>query len=204
MKILKVEKYSLEDLIRNLRRVTIYNKPEVSIYARSKITYIGRKAEEVIPCQRFVSKENLDRIKKTEFELMRHGIDPFNLNGYVRIWFEGKDEPTDYLPPICEWAEEERVFIVNDGFHRLYSAYLARKTIGVILISGIDPAFPNPSYSLPFTNPWEMLDLFKNEKEIPETYIKRWYRVEDPKSLYRDYSSRNVFANITAPEENEK
>lgn len=202
MKIARVEKFNLEELIRNLRRVTIYNRPEVSIYARAKITYIRRKAEELSPCQRFVLKPSLERIHQTEFELMKHGVDPFNLNGYVRIWFEGSDKPTDYLPPVAEWSEEEQGYLVNDGFHRMYSAYLGSKNIGVILISGIDAAFPNPSYPVPGLTPWEKLTAFNSEAEIPGGFIKRWYRVEDPKTLFRDYSSRNVFMNITAPEEN--
>lgn len=204
MKIVKVEKFPVEELMKRMKNVSLLTKPDHVLYKDAKIVYEKKKVESIVPCQRYVLKENLERVHEIEWALTDHGIDPYDLNGFVRIWFEGYDEPVDYLPPVLEWSEAEKCIVANDGMHRLYSAYLANKEIGCVVVSNLDPKYPYYAYPSPMKDPWEKFAMFEDDAAVPKGYITKWYRIKNKKDLYRNFNAKGAFENTSAPRNSSK
>lgn len=122
-------------------------------------------------------------------------MDIFKLDGYVTIWLEGYDDPIDVLPPVVERSEEADwsvVNILNDGMHRVYLARMERTPIQVVYASGVPKQFPY--YAFPLVNGWNDVEIVS---ELPDGYIKKWHRIREYKTLYRNFNSG--FQNVGGP-----
>ena len=199
IKIERVEVFNQDELLARIRQVTMLKDPDTRPYENAYISLEKISIQDLVPPQRYVLRENILRIRKLKWELEKHGIDIFQLNGFVRIHLEGVEEPVDLMPPVIEESIEKNgrlVPIVCDGMHRVYVAYLEWVIPQVIYVRGIPKQLPYYAYPVPDEN-WENIEL---RDDIPGTFIKKWHRIEDNKQLYRNFNS--TFVNVGGPRGN--
>ncbi|SMC25213.1 hypothetical protein SAMN02746041_02248 [Desulfacinum hydrothermale DSM 13146] len=198
VRVVKVEHFGAPELLERLRRVTLLKRPEVLVYKDAAISLEEMATEDLYPAQRYVLVQELQKVRHLKWELEGFGYDLFRLNGYVKVWLEGAEDPIDVLPPIVEESVERNgrvVHIINDGMHRLYLAYLEWTTPQVVFVRGLPKDLPY--YAFPNPRQWDGIELVE---ELPPGYIKKWHRIRDYHSLYRNFNS--AFDNVGAPRGN--
>lgn len=191
----RVEHFPVEDLVQRLRRVTMLKRPDIYVYEQAAIGLEEMAIEGLYPAQRYVLTQELNKVRLLKWELAKFGYDIFRLNGYLKLWLSGIDHPIDLLPPVVEESIERNgrvVNIINDGMHRLYVAYLEWTLPQVIFIRGVPKDLPY--YAFPNPTQWQGIDLVES---LPEGYLKKWHRIQDYKTLYRNFNS--AFEHVGAP-----
>ncbi|SFM68582.1 hypothetical protein [Thermodesulforhabdus norvegica] len=195
MKIRHIEHHGAEELITRLRKVTLLKRPEVRIYESCTISLEKISTSSIYPTQRYVLLQELTKVRELQWALQEHGYDMFQLNGYLNIWIDDSTDPITLLPPVVEESIERDgrvVVLINDGMHRLYLAHRQWIIPQVVFIRGVPKEYPYYAYPNPFQ--WDGIDLID---ELPEGYIKKWHRIRDYHSLYRNFNS--AFSNVGAP-----
>ncbi len=195
VQISRVKHFPAQDLITRLRRVTMLKRPDVSVYQNAFISLERIAIDSLFPTQRYVLVQELQKVRRLQWELDRLGYDLFELNGYLRIWLEGASEPITLLPPVVEESIERNgrvVNLINDGMHRLYLAYLQWAIPQVVFVRGVPKDLPY--YAYPHPDQWHGIELVDS---LPQGYIKKWHRIADHHSLYRNFNS--AFENVGAP-----
>lgn len=194
MKITRIVQFSEDALINRLKRVTMTEDETAFPYEDATIKLHDVVAEDIDPAQRYILKHELEKVRDLRWALADHGVDLFNIQGFVRMHIEGEQEPIDLLPPIVERGTEangKHVDLLNDGMHRVYLARLCHSKIRSVGIQHIPKEYPYYAYPIPGNNPWDQVEMLDN---IPVGYIKKWYRTAEPKKLYRNFNS--AFMNI--------
>lgn len=195
MKIERVERHTPNELIANMRKVSMLTRPDAKPYLNASIEIPVLHTDEIAPAQRYVLTKELIKVRDLRWALLEHDVNLFKLDGYVSIWLEGYDDPIDVLPPVIEQSPEAdgtTVKILNDGMHRVYLARMERSPIQVVYVDGVPAEFPY--YAFPLVNGWSDVDIVQ---DLPEGYIKKWHRIKDYKSLYRDFNTG--FHNVGGP-----
>jgi len=197
MKIQRVECFSVEALVENLRKVTMLKAPEVRVYTDAFISLERISTEYLSPPQNYILRDELKKVRELKWALQSHGINVFELNGFIRMTLEDFNEPVDLLPPIVEESIEQDGsvhLIVNDGMHRVFMAMREWVIPQVVLIRGIPKHLPYYAYPVP--GGWKNLE---ERDDLPPGYLKKWHRIRDYHSLYRDFNS--AFCNVGGPRE---
>ncbi len=195
MKILKVEKHSKEALLEKLRRVSMLTHPEICIYKESTVSLEKIRTEFLSPPQSYILTSELQKVRNLRWGLKDFGVELFCLEGYVSIYLEGNDEPVDVLPPIVEESVEEDGsvhFVICDGMHRVSLARMECAIPQVVFIRGIPGNLPYYAYPVP--GGW---DSVVTREDLPEGFIKKWHRIKEYKTLYRNFNS--AFTNVGGP-----
>ncbi len=195
MKILKVEMHSAEELIERLRRVRMLTSPDVTVYSQATITLEKIRTDFLSPPQSYILNSELQKVRNLRWALKEHGVELFNLDGYASIYLEGNDEPVDVLPPVVEESVEEDGsvhLIICDGMHRVSLARMEWVIPQVIFIRGIPKEYPYYAYPVP--GGWNSVVA---RDDLPEGFIKKWHRIKEYKSLYRNFNS--AFSNVGGP-----
>lgn len=195
MEITRIERHSTDELIANLRRVGMLTDPSIRLYAEADIALPVLHTDDIAPAQRYVLAQEILKVRDLQWALRENGVDLFKLDGYVTIWRDGFDDPIDVLPPVVEESVEADgsvVKILNDGLHRVYLARMERSPVQVASIRNIPPQYPY--YAFPLVNGWNDVEIVQ---ELPDGYIKKWHRIKDYKSLYRDFNTG--FQNVGGP-----
>lgn len=195
MKIIRVERFSEEVLIEKLRGITMLKAPDVKIYETAFISLETVKVEHLAPPQNYILRSELKKVRRLKWALLDHGIDLFHLNGFVRMTLEDAPEPVDILPPVVEESIERDGsvhFIINDGMHRVYMALREWVTPQVVLVRGIPKDLPYYAYAIP--GGWNSVE---ERDDLPSGYLKKWHRIENYHSLYRNFNS--AFSNVGGP-----
>ena len=199
MKIKSVRRFDVQELIGRLKNLTMLEDENLYPYRDAYISVERICVEELHPPQRYVMKSELTKVRELKWALEEHGVDLFNLDGFVRILLEGREEPVDVLPPVVEEIIERNgriTHVINDGMHRIYMAYLEWVIPQVVYVRGLPKSVPYYAYAIPERD-WTKIELLE---EIPKTYIKKWHRIEKNKTLYRNFNS--VFTNVGGPRGN--
>lgn len=199
IEIQKLEIFSPEELIERLRRVTMLKDSDAFPYAKAFISLENIAITDLFPPQRYVLKKELLKVRELKWRLEPYEVDIFNLNGFIRLTLKGQEEPIDLLPPIVEEYIEKNgrvVHIINDGMHRVYAAYLEWVIPQVVYIRGVPKNLPYYAFPIPEKD-WTKIELVD---EIPDTFIKKWHRIENNKLLYRNFNS--AFLNVGGPRGN--
>ena len=190
MNIIKVEKFTDQDLISKLHNVSLMQNPKIKPYKNTIITLEKININSLSPTQKYLMNPELEKVKNLYKELKKHDVDLYNLNGYVDIYLEGYNTPISVLPIIVEESIEENGevhLIVNDGMHRSFYAKQLNIIPQVAYIRGVNTE-KYPYYAYPLENSWNTeFDFLDN---IPEGYIKKQYRWENFRFLYRDFNSQ--------------
>jgi len=195
MDIQRVEHHSVEELISNLRRVSMLKDPEARLYENADIQLLPIYTDNIAPAQRYVLTKEIIKVRDLRWALQEHGYDLFKLDGYLTIRLEGYDDPIDVLPPVVEQSTEADgnvVMILNDGMHRVYLARMERTPIQCIYVQNIPEQYPY--YAYPLVNGWNEVEIVQ---DLPEGYIKKWHRIKNYKTLYRDFNTG--FQNVGGP-----
>lgn len=195
MEIERVERHSVEELIENMRHVGMLTDPDVKIYQNSQIEVITLHTDEIAPAQRYVLVQEILKVRELRWALLDWEVDIFKLDGYVTLWLRGSDEPIDLLPPVVERSVEADgsvVKILNDGMHRVYLARMERSPIQVVYVRDVPREYPY--YAYPLVNGWNDVQIVN---ELPPEYIKKWHRIPNYKTLYRDFNT--AFRNVGGP-----
>lgn len=195
MDIKRVERHSVDELMQNMRRVSMLTKPSELPYKDASIELETLDTDEIAPAQRYVLTQEILKVRDLRWTLREHGVDLFALEGYATIWLDGYDDPIDVLPPVVEQSTEDDcsvVRILNDGMHRVYLARMERTPIQVLYVENVPEQYPY--YAFPLVNGWDGVEIVT---ELPEGYIKKWHRIKDYKSLYRNFNSG--FQNVGGP-----
>jgi hypothetical protein len=195
MKILKVQRFPADLLIDRLRQVTMLKAPDVKIYESAFISLEKVSVSSLSPPQNYILRPELTKVRELKWALQEHGVDIFELDGFVRMTIENFDEPVDLLPPIVEESIEKDGtvhFIVNDGMHRVYMAMREWVIPQVVLVRGLPKHLPY--YAFPVPGGWGKIE---ERDDLPEGYLKKWHRIPNYHSLYRNFNS--AFSNVGGP-----
>lgn len=195
MIITEVRTHNEEELLSRLRNVTMLKAPDVMVYKDTRIELKTMNTDQIAPAQRYVLTSEVTKVRDLRWELRDKGYDLFNLNGYLEIFLEGEDEPITVLPPVVEVSAEADgsvVNILNDGMHRVYLARMERCPIQVVYVHDVPAEYPY--YAFPLVNGWNDVEI---KHDLPEGYVKKWHRIRNYKSLYRNFNS--AFENVGGP-----
>ncbi|NMB40793.1 MAG: hypothetical protein GX996_02525 [Firmicutes bacterium] len=195
MKITKVEMHSEQKLIDRLRKVTLLNNHDFYIYQDALMSLEKISTDFLSPAQYYVLDSALERVVQLKWELLKNGVNIYELNGYVTLHFEDHMQCIDLLPPVVEESIENNgsvVNLINDGMHRLFMARLDMVVPQVVFIRGVPKQYPY--YAYPAPNGWQ--DAVLVEK-VPKNLLKKWHRIESYRDLYRNFNS--AFQNVGRP-----
>lgn len=198
MEILKVEKHSAEELLARLRRVGMFTDPDRHVYRDCTISLEKIRPEFLSPPQTYVLTGELLKVRQLRWALREHGIDLFALDGYVSIHLAGCDEPVDVLPPVVEEsieADGRPHLLICDGMHRVTLARQENLIPQVIYVRGLPADLPYYAYPVP--GGWAAVEM---REDLPPGYIKKWHRIKNYKTLYRDFNT--AFLNVGGPRGN--
>jgi hypothetical protein len=195
MRITRVERFDVEELFAALRRVALHRRPHSLPYARADLTLLHAfSPDALVPAQLYVQRDELAKIAALAASLREHDVDLYALRGYARFWTpDGPEEGIDLLPPVVECSREPVgpcLKLINDGMHRVYSARKAGRAITVVYVAGVPD--DTPYYAYPNPEGWAGVE---EVDEIGDELVKKNYRLEPHRSLYRDFNT--AFRNAT-------
>lgn len=197
MNIVAVERFPEDQLIANLRNVTMLEAPDVKVYTNAFISIERIAVHNLCPPQNYILRRELKKVRELKWALEKHGVDLFALNGFVRLRLEDYPEPVDVLPPVVEESIERDGsvhLIVNDGMHRVYMALREWVVPQVVFIRGVPKHLPY--YAFPVPGSWNNLE---ERDDLPPGYLKKWHRISNYHALYRNFNS--AFINVGGPRE---
>lgn len=199
IKILRVKQHSVDELITLMRRVPLLGNAEVMPYKDATISLEKIQTDLLAPAQHYVLQANLEQQRNLRLELAKHGIDLFCLNGFVEMEVEGQERMIGLLPPVVEESIEANgrvAHLICDGMHRVYLSRLEWTCPQVVFVRGIPKS--TPYYAYPNPGGWGDVKIVSQlADERGEKILKKWHRIENHKSLYRDFSV--PFSNLSVP-----
>ena len=191
----KVEHFSREVLLEKLRAVTMLKAPDQFPYEHASITLQHVHTNNLYPAQRYVLMSELQKVRDLEWTLQDFGYSLFHLDGFLKLYLEGQDEPIDLLPPVVELSQEAdgtNLYLINDGMHRCYTARLQWTVPQVILVEGVSDEFPY--YAFPNPSRWDDVTIID---KLEPGFVKKWHRIPNHHTLYRNFNS--AFENVGGP-----
>ncbi len=197
MKIASVERFGPTELIERLRGVTMLKAPDVKIYDSAFISLETISVRALAPPQNYILRSELKKVRELTWALEVFGVDLFKLDGFIRLTLEDSPEPVDLLPPVVEESIERDGsvhLVICDGMHRVYMALREWVVPQVIFIRGLPK--DRPYYAFPVPGGW---DAVEERENLPAGYLKKWHRIENYHSLYRNFNS--TFKNVGGPRE---
>ncbi len=195
MNIVKIERHGPEELLERLRRVSMLTRPDVFIYRDALVSLEKIRTDFLSPPQSYILAAELQKVRQLRWALKEFGVDLFCLDGYVSVYLEGCGDPVDVLPPVVEESVEADGsvhFIICDGMHRISLARMEWAVPQVIFVRGIPK--DKPYYAYPVPGGWGAV---VTREDLPEGFIKKWHRIREYKTLYRDFNS--AFSNVGGP-----
>lgn len=195
MKIVDVKMHGVKELVEKMRRVSMLTDPEIFIYRDSYISLEKIRAELLSPPQSYILSSELQKVRNLRWQLREFGVELFRLDGYATVYLEGCDEPVDVLPPVVEESVEMDGTVHNiicDGMHRISLARMEWFIPQVVFIRGIPG--DKPYYAYPVPGGWSQVVV---REDLPDGFIKKWHRIKEYKTLYRNFNS--AFVNVGGP-----
>ena len=197
MKLLRWEVLTTDQTLARFKRTRLKGFGQPYIYEQASLSLV--KAVEtgrVVPAQRYVLESDLQSVFALEKMFAVHGINIYALEGALMFWIErdGEEEgPIPLTPPIVEEsleADGRKIWLINDGMHRVTAARQRNTPINIILAEGVPQEYPY--YALPLPNGWADVQELA---ELQDGFQKKAYRVpENYKALFRDFNE--VFPGI--------
>lgn len=195
MKIAKVHHVGKNELLKLIKKVSMLTNPEIYPYKNAFVSLEKISTDYLKPAQTYVLADELKKVRELKWALSEHGIDIYQLDGYIKMWLEDELHPIDVLPPVVEEsieADGSIANIVNDGMHRVFMARLDHVIPQVVFVRGAPKELPY--YAFPIPDGWDKVNIVE---DLPEGFIKKWHRIRNYKSLYRNYNS--AFENVGGP-----
>ncbi|OGH20591.1 MAG: hypothetical protein A3D74_02075 [Candidatus Levybacteria bacterium RIFCSPHIGHO2_02_FULL_37_13] len=199
MRILQYKKHSKGELINKLRLVTLLhssNTPNpIYVFKDADIDLGYIPVESIVPSQFYYLKGSLSKVEEIEKAFKEHGVELFNLNGFINYTSNENSINYNLLPVIIEYQKEKDGSInpiILDGIHRVIMARNQKRgKIQVVKISNVSKDFPYPGYVN--SRGWEEVLPVQFP---PEQKDKRNWRfsITEVNKYYRDLNS--VFENL--------
>jgi hypothetical protein len=171
------------DLIEKVRGTSLLGDPDTKPYEYADIAIEEMRISDLAPTTLYVIKRGLKFQHDLRQSLLAYGHDPLRLERGLQLR-EG-DSSIGLVPPIVEEDAENGPYLI-DGAHR---TYVARK-LGVEVISVLrirDVLQSAPFYAFP--NEWD--EIIEYDETPADPVLKKHYRGDSPRSLYRDFSKLN-------------
>jgi hypothetical protein len=192
MRITEWELIAESDLLSLLRQTRLRGFGEPLVYERATLELRDSVSIEALaPAQRYVLQPGIDRILDLYASFLEHGVDIFHLRGGVRFWSDElapEDQPVPLIPPVVEESVEpdgRRVWLINDGIHRVWAARAAQSTINIVLATGVPAEWPY--YAYPLSDGWAGVQAIA---ELTQGFQKKEYRdPENYKALFRNFNA---------------
>lgn len=190
MKLHNVESIDTDELLTRLKQTRLKGFGQPLIYEHATLELArGVDTDRLVPAQRYVLRESVERILDLRECLLGHGADIFALDGGLWLTFEDDGQAEiPLLPPIIEESREPDgriVWLINDGMHRVYAARKSGLPVTVVLARGVPEEFPYYAYAL--AEGWADVQELD---ELPDNFQKKTYRNPDNyKSLFRDFNA---------------
>lgn len=161
---------SCRDVENQLRQVPLLLHHDQYPYARATIAWTLLDPENIWPASLYVLSDHLATLRQLQRALNICGVDILNLDGGVSYRVNGVQHRI--LPPIVEEsAADDFKLLILDGRHRIYRAREKGCLIRCIVLRGVNPEYPIPSFPNP--NGWEDVRLLGT---IPPHNQKKKYR----------------------------
>lgn len=183
-------KYIKEDLTDRMKGVKLLNR-DYQPYKNSDIYLARFNPFDLLPCQTYVLEKQLNVLTEINnycnYNLKANICE---LDGYLEIHTD--KGITIMTPPVIE-KEIESVWMLSespkrlicDGMHRVYWAIENQiKSINCLYIES--PSMPY--YAYPTVGGWDGVELI-TKPFIPLDFVKKYYRQDDYKALYRDFNT---------------
>ncbi|MFC1646715.1 hypothetical protein ACFL1A_00380 [Patescibacteria group bacterium] len=176
----KIKIYSTrtwEDMVQDLRRVSLNGDPTLLPYIEAKISTKIVNPSDIRPLALYAlkSKINLQRRLRRIF-IDEHNIDTLDQDGNkpdFTFSIKGEKGLWTMAPPIVEVSKiDGNIPILLDGEHRFQMARLERSTVRVIWIEDVSRRYPvvgKPAQ-------WDEVKIYK---EVPKLLKKRHFRFND-------------------------
>jgi len=182
--------YLSDRFIEKLRQVPLVGYNGHLVWKTAKIAPREIPMHDLVPAQRYVLKDRIEQIQDLNRRLAV--CHPFRLPPYVEVGTLQSCPTTEVVKkfpftwPIVQNDPDlpEGKYIVVDGMHRIlakHSAY-SNPLVQCIVIEQEEVA-TYPYYAYPLAG-WDEVEIVD---EIPD--VKKFYRKEDYKSLFRDLNS---------------
>lgn len=208
MKITSIKTYSVEELHKRLRNVTMLNDPEVKPYENAMIYNTYMPTCRMAPAQLYVLKSEFEKVRDLRWSLLSAAnIDILQFGnglnetvGFVEILTDSFDEMITVLPPIIEVSKEDNgevVNIINDGMHRCFLARSSMITPTVVRIDGVPKHLPY--YAYPLAGGWSSVEMVSSLEALQ---LKKYHRF--PNGTYQKYyrNFNSAFVNVGGPRGN--
>ena len=195
MKLVRWESLSTAETLARLRRVRLKGLGEPLVYADAALSLERAVAPtSLAPAQRYVLKADLENVLALAGLFEEKEIDIFALEGVILFWLDQNDEgPIPLAPPVVEESREadgRRLWLINDGMHRVTAARRLGRSINILLARGVPEAWPY--YALPLPGGWDEVEEIP---ALPAGYQKKTYRwPQEYKALFRNFNA--VFPSI--------
>ncbi|MBF0191382.1 MAG: hypothetical protein HQL99_09655 [Magnetococcales bacterium] len=200
MKITRVERIGEAELLQRFATTRLRGHGQPLIYQQAKLTLVRQvDPASLYPAQRYILREDHQRLHHLYLAFREREIDIFNLDGGLFFWLAddtlpgGEDGPIPLMPPVVELSVEpdgRTLPLINDGMHRVYTAMRLGVPLNIVLASDVPAEYPYYAFAL--EKGWdEVVEL----EELADGFVKKTYR--DPaqyKSLFRDFNA--VFEGI--------
>ncbi len=201
--IVEVKYYNSSKLFTKLRNITMLQQKHIYPYELASMSIEKLNLDLLSPSQNYIIKDHLLQVEELKFKLKTYNIDIFNLNGYITMKIIKDKTPIkiDLLPIIVEeyiLDNGQIAYIIADGMHRSYMAYLQSINPEIVFIRGIPKKLSYYAYPVKIDN-WNLIPQFNHNLPADNSHIKKWrkYSKNENYKYYRNYNSK--FNNCSKP-----
>lgn len=169
--------YTFQDLTKRAREVTLLTASDFYPYLNSQITLEEIPLDQLMPCARYVLRQNLKIQRALRDKLLPFGLDPCHLTSRVSaVRYSWGEREYVLVPPIVEESRDDGgINIITDGLHRIIDAKArGEKTIIVMMIR--KTAMPLPVMPID----WDEVRVVES---VPPLSTKRKLRFGNSKDM---------------------
>lgn len=187
--------HSQQELFDIIHKTYLAGDHNILPFKDAKLSIQQISYRDVLPTQTFVLNDQLNNIHSIYTQLMRQGIDIFNLHGFLSYQItnvENFDSNINaasnpvfiFTPPIIEIIDNQPLLI--DGQHQIRYAGDNNKPFNALLIENIaKEVYP---YQLPIFGGWDAVQRF--DTKLPDGFVRKQRRYPTPemnKFFFREY-----------------
>lgn len=179
--------HSHQELFDIIRRTHLAGDNNIMPFQDAGVSIQKLSYHDVIPTQTFVLNTQLAKIHNIYTQMMRNGINIFDLAGFLSYQVASaamSDTAFVLTPPIIEIIDNQPLLI--DGQHRITYAADNNLTFYALIIENIaKEVYP---YQLPLPGGWAAVQRF--ETKLPDGFVRKQRRYPTPemnKFFFREY-----------------
>lgn len=173
---------SASELIDTMYQITLAQDKSVMPYEHASILIEEMGLDDFIPTTLYVLKNGVRFQNQLRQDLLVHGHDSLRLDGALHL-----SHPTGsvgLVPPMVEDDPDHGPCLI-DGAHRVYMA----RSLGIEAVKVLRIRNPLPSAPI-YAHPNQWNEIVEYDETPADPALKKRYR-DNPRSLYRDFSSLN-------------